>query len=337
MTTPLPPVGERQPAGVRSPLTRAVRAVFGVGMDADGRLTQWAARHHGLFRAEDALRSGLSRRQIGYRVRQGRTERVGQNVYRFAGSPHSPDQRALSAAWRAGGAASHRTGIDLFSLMDRSRRQPHVTVDRTSGHELPDVVIHRSHDLIPSDLTVVRNIPVTTPARTLVDVGLVVSDLDLEKILHRALHRGLTTIDELRWVYRRISRRGRHGAGPIGELLAAYDDSMAAAESDLEVVILNVLRDHGVPEPVRQFEVNLDGTRFRLDLAYPEHRVFLEGDGFGVHGARGAFEDDRWRQNLLVVHGWWPLRATWRQAHERPGEFAALVQAKLDEIERTQR
>ncbi|MDQ2679317.1 MAG: type IV toxin-antitoxin system AbiEi family antitoxin domain-containing protein [Actinomycetota bacterium] len=306
-------------------------------MDADERLARWAARHHGLFRAEDALRSGLSRRQIGYRIRQGRTERVGQNVYRFAGSADTPDQRVLSAAWRAGGVASHRTGIDLFALMDRGRRRPHVTVDPTSGHELPDVVIHRSGDLVPSDLTVVRSIPVTTPARALVDVGLVVSDLDLEKIVHRALHRGLTTIEELRALYRRISRRGRHGSGPIGELLAAYDDSMPAAESDLEVVILRVLREHGVPAPVRQFVVETDDWSFRLDLAYPQHCVFLEGDGFGVHGGRGAFEDDRWRQNLLVAHGWWPLRATWRQAHERPREFAAIVQTKLDEVERTWR
>jgi len=304
-------------------------------MDADRRLAQWATRHHGLFRAEDALRAGLSRRQIAYRVRQGRTEPVGQDVYRFVGSAQTPDQRSLSAAWRAGGATSHRTGIDLFALMDRSRSRPHVTVERTSGHELPDVVIHRSCDLTPDDLTVVRSIPVTTPARTLVDVGLMVSDLDLEKVLHRAVHRGLTTIDELRSVYLRISRQGRHGAGPIGELLADYDDSMPAAESDLEVVILRVLRDHGVPSPVRQYVVELDEATFRLDLAYPGHRVFLEGDGFGVHGARGAFEDDRWRQNLLVVHGWWPLRVTWRQAHRRPEQFAAFVRAKLDEVERS--
>ncbi len=304
-------------------------------MDPDRRLAQWAASHHGLFRAADALRAGLSRRQIGYRVRQGRAERLGVNVYRFAGSAQTPDQRALSAAWRAGGATSHRTGIDLLALMDRSRRRPHVTVDRTSGHELPDVVIHRSSDLIPSDLTLVRNIPVTTAGRTLVDVGLIVTELDLEKILHRAVHRGLTTIEELRWIYHRISRQGRDGAGPIGELLAEYDDSMPAAESDLEVVILQVLRQHGVPAPVRQHVVELERATFRLDLAYPAHRVFLEGDGFGVHGGRGAFEDDRWRQNLLVVQGWWPLRVTWRQAHQRPAEFAAFVQAKLDDVERS--
>ena len=332
MTTPLP--GSAPLSGDNSPLTTPLGRCSVSDMDADRQLAQWAARHHGLFRAEDALRVGLSRRQIGYRVRQGRTERLGQNVYRIAGSARTPDQRALSAAWRADGATSHRTGIELHDLMDRSRRRPHVTVDRSGGHELPDVVIHRSSDLIPSDLMLVRRIPVTTAARTLVDVGLLVTDLDLEKVLHRAVHRKLTTIEELRFIYRRISRQGRHGAGPIGELLAEYDDSMPAAESDLEVVILQVLRQHGVPAPARQYMVELEDSSFRLDLAYPQHRLFLEGDGFGVHGARGAFEDDRWRQNLLVANGWWPLRATWRHVHQRPREFAAIVQTKLDEIER---
>ncbi len=274
-------------------------------------------------------------RQIAYRVRQGRTERLGQNVYRFVSSVETPDQRILSAAWRTSGHASHRSGLFLAGLTDRNRGRPHTTVGPMSGHEFDDVVVHRSNDLQASDLTVVRNIPVTTPARTLVDVGLQVSELDLEKLVHRAVHRHLTTIEDLTDLYRRISRRGRHGAGPIGDVLAAYEASMAAAESDLEVVILRVLRDHGVPEPVRQLKVEIEDRRFRLDFAYPDHRVFLEGDGFGVHGGRGAFEDDRWRQNLLVVAGWWPLRVTWRQAHQRPREFAAFVKAKLDEIERT--
>jgi hypothetical protein len=54
-----------------------------------------------------------------------------------------------------------------------------------------------------------------------------------------------------------------------------------------------------------------------------------------VHGGRAAFEDDRWRQNLLVVHGWWPLRITWRQAHQQRAECAFVVARKLAEIERS--
>lgn len=197
------------------------------------------------------------------------------------------------------------------------------------------VVVHRSADLLPSDLTELRRIPVTNAARTLIDMGLVVTPRELEVALHRGLHKGLVSIEQLAALHRRISRRGRHGSGPIGELLVTYDSTAAAAESDLEVVILRLLRAHGVLEPERQHTVEVDGRRFRLDLAYPRHRLFLEGDGFGVHGARGAFEDDRHRQNLLVAAGWWPIRITWRMAHDDPGGCAEVVGRKLAEIELT--
>jgi very-short-patch-repair endonuclease len=210
-----------------------------------------------------------------------------------------------------------------------------VVVPRNRAHLFAGLVVHRSGDLEPADLTTVRHVPTTTATRTLVDMGLIVRPAELELAMHRALQRGLTTIDHLVATYVRISRRGRAGAGPIGRLLAEYDPAMAAAESALELVILRLLRAHGVPEPVRQFVVVVDGHEFRLDMAYPLHRLFLEGDGFGVHGGRGAFEDDRWRQNLLVVHGWWPLRITWRQARQRPAECAAFVARKLAEIERS--
>lgn len=301
----------------------------------DDLLAGWSARHHGLYRAEDALRFGLSRRQIGHRVRQGRAERLGSDVYRIVGSPATRDQRILAAVWRSRGHASHRTAAELLDLVGGTSQRPHVTVGPTRGHAVNDAVVHRSTDLLRTDLTVVRNIPVTTAARTLVDVGLTVSAADLEKALHRALHAGLTSIEHLEATYRRISRRGRDGCGPIGELLSGYDASMAAAESALEVVILRVLRHHGVIEPVRQYWVAVDDERFRLDMAYPRHRLFLEGDGFGVHGGRAAFEDDRWRQNLLVVNGWWPLRITWRQVHRHPAAFASMVATKLEQIERT--
>lgn len=193
--------------------------------------------------------------------------------------------------------------------------------------------MHRSADLLASELVVVRNIPTTDAARSLVDAGLVLTAAELESALHRAIHTGRTTVEELIDTYQRVSRRGRHGAGPIGELLRDYDPTMTPAESDLEVIILRALRAHGVPEPELQLVVEVEGERFRLDMAYPRHLVFLEGDGFGVHGRRRAFEDDRWRQNLLVVNGWWPLRITWRQARSQPLECAELVTRKLAQIE----
>lgn len=303
-----------------------------MGTGSDDHLYAWAAAHHGLYRTDDALRLGLSRRQIAYRVQQGRAERVGTSVYRVVGSAPTRDQRVLAAAWRARGVASFRTAAEMSGLIDSRGGRPHVLVVRTNGHVHDDAIVHRTQDLLAGEVTSIRRIPVTTPARTLVDIGLTITDLDLEHMLHQAIHRRLTTLEEVADTYRRISRRGRNGAGPIRDLLDAYG-SGSPAESKLEVLILRILREHGVPPPVRQHPVTADGHDFRLDLAHPTHRVFLEGDGFGVHGGRTPFEDDRWRQDLLVLQGWWPIRFTWRQARERPEWCAGVVGRKLAGVE----
>jgi very-short-patch-repair endonuclease len=76
---------------------------------------------------------------------------------------------------------------------------------------------------------------------------------------------------------------------------------------------------------VRQHRIELAGRRLRLDLAYPELKIAMEGDGFGIHTERGAFEDDRSRQNLLVLHGWLVLRSTWRMLIHTPWQVAKDV------------
>src|SRR5690606_23057090 len=113
-------------------------------------------------------------RQIAYRVQQGRSERVGTSVYRVVGSARTRDQRILAAAWRARGIASFRTAAEMSGLIDPVVGRPHILVARTNGHEHVDAVVHRTQDLIDSDVTSIRHIPVTTPTRTLVDIGLTI-------------------------------------------------------------------------------------------------------------------------------------------------------------------
>ncbi|UDY36153.1 type IV toxin-antitoxin system AbiEi family antitoxin domain-containing protein [Dermatobacter hominis] len=301
----------------------------------DGRLHAWAAAHHGLYRTSDAIAAGLSRRQIRYRLEQGRAEQIGYGLFRVAGAPLTQEQRNLAAAWRTGGVVSHRTAAEVHDLVPRSIHTPHASVTRRRTHSLDDVIVHRSDDLLDTEVMELAGTPVTTPARTLVDVGLLIDELELEKALHRAVHSGRASFDEVWRIYRRVSAQGRNGAGPIGELLRSLGRDSAAAESDLEVELLAALRTYGAPAPVLQHPVTVDGERFRLDLAYPRHKLFLEGDGFGVHGTRDGFELDRHRQDLLVLHGWWPLRFTWRQIRRSPEWCATTVVRKLVEIERT--
>jgi very-short-patch-repair endonuclease len=291
----------------------------------DAALLRFASAHHGLYRIQDARRAGLSRRQITDRIHQGRAHVVARGVYRVAGSTPTFEQRALAAAWVSGGAVSHRTAAQMHQLGSWSDGIIEVTVPHDGAHHFHEVICHRSRDLGRSRLVHIQGIPVTSPTRTLVDLGAVVDQRELEVAVHGALHRRLTHLDRLIAEYYSLSKRGRHGAGPIGRILRELDPTMGPAESDLEALLIRILRDHGVPAPVRQFPVTVGDEQFRLDLAYPDRMLFLEGDGFGVHGTRDAFEDDRRRQNLLVLAGWRPLRFTWRQLCSGPAAVARVV------------
>lgn len=295
----------------------------------DESLLSFARAHHGLFRTSDALRCGLTPAQVRNRVRRGLVEPVGRGVYRVGGAPDGSRQRLLAGSWRVGGPASHRSAAELLGIRERPAPRPELSVPRRGAHEFGGLIVHRSGDLDRSLVVERSGIQVTGPARTLVDIGQVVSPAELERLLHRAVHLGIVRLRDVVEEYRALSRPGRRGAGPIGELLRLIAPGMAAAESVLEVLILRIIREAGLPEPVRQYEVVIEGRRLRLDFAYPDHLVFLEGDGFGAHGTRSAFENDRVRQNLLVVAGWRPLRFTWRQARFDAGTVAATVAAAL--------
>jgi hypothetical protein len=171
----------------------------------------------------------------------------------------------------------------------------------------------------------VQGIRTTTATRTLIDLGGVVSAATLEAALERALHERLTTLDRLIRRFFQVARKGRTGIGPLRALLVDRDPTLAPAESDLETLLLRILREHGLPAPVRQHVVELDGSVFRLDVAYPDRKIFIEGDGFGVHTMRRVFERDRDRQNLPVLAGWLPLRFTWRQLCRAPLRVATQV------------
>lgn len=175
-----------------------------------------------------------------------------------------------------------------------------------------------------------RAIPVTSVARTLLDLSAVVNPLQVEVALESALRARLTTIAKLEDV---LHRSGRTVAGRA--LLAALlDRPKTATESALEAIVWRELTRGGLPEPVRQHRI-LDQTgRFvaRVDFAYPDALLAIEADGFRFHSSRGDWQRDRNRHNALTRLGWIIYRVTWEDATERPSrmidEVAALLTAR---------
>jgi hypothetical protein len=172
-------------------------------------------------------------------------------------------------------------------------------------------VVHESKGLVQRDVTVVDAIPVTTIERTLLDLGAVRHPLTVERAVETALRRELTTLLDLRSTVRRLGRSGRNGVGVLRRIIDERDPDRRLTESAMEMRLLQVLRAHGLPEPVTQHEIR-DRGRFvaRVDAAYPELRIALEYESVDWHTGKAALLRDSARRNAIVAAAWMPVAVT---------------------------
>ncbi|MDQ2678399.1 MAG: DUF559 domain-containing protein [Actinomycetota bacterium] len=303
---------------------------------ADAQLREHSSTHHGLIRREDALRAGLSDRQIRHRLASGALRAVAPNVFVLGGVPVSPEQDLLAAIWAVDGAASHESGAWVHELLDEPPEMPHVATlhDRHRSLHGQLMVVHRPIVLTRRDLTRRKGFAVTTVERTLCDLGAVVDLETVRECCDRALRERLTHPDRLVRRFLQLGGRGRPGSASIRTVLAEIDADVMLLESDLESMLLRLIEAAGLPRPTLQHRVEAGGHRYRLDMAYPELRIAIEADGFAVHGGRRAFEDDHERRTALTVAGWQVLEFTWRQVCSRPDWVVQQIRDALDRAAR---
>ena len=289
----------------------------------DVALDRLAARQYSLAHRTQALDLGMTPRQLHARLEAGILVPVHRGVYRLAGAPTSPEQALLAASLAAGGVASHRSAAVLWGLRAVEAATPEITLVRTACPTLRSVIVHRTGRLDDVDVSRVRRVPVTAPARTLLDLGAVAGRAVVESALEDALMRRLVTLELLRRTLDRLGGPGRSGAGVLRELVDERDPATAPTQSVLEDRLLDELRRAGLPEPVRQYDV----AGVRLDFAYPERGLGIEADSRIWHGGRSDVQRNSDKANLLVAHGWRVLHFTWADVRHR--RVAGPVAAEL--------
>ena len=163
----------------------------------------------------------------------------------------------------------------------------------------------------PRDVTLRHRLPVTTPARTIIDLARTLTGRDLERIVDLADQRGLVDFDELRAA----------SAVSLHAVLQSYRP--AATRSELEERFLELCDDHGIPRP----ETNTRIEGIEVDFVWRDRRLVVEVDGYAYHRSPEAFERDRERDVRLEIKGWRVMRFTWRHITERAGWVAAALTA----------
>ena len=277
----------------------------------DIRCRELARSQFGHVTRAQALAQGISAEAIKRRVRAGVWLRVGPGLYLFDGAPASSRQELMQACLLFDGVVAGRSAAAVHRLLGFRAQGLEVVTMRSFRSAPQGVIVHRTNYLPPEDVTAVGGLPVTTPARTLLDLGGLVSSKQVERALTDALARNQVTTPLLADQLRRAGICGRPGTAVLRALLGTVGRLEQGSESDLEDALLEVIARAGLPPPVRQFELREQGVLLgRVDAAYPRELIALEADGYEFHSARSEWLHDRRRQNAFESRGWRFLRFT---------------------------
>lgn len=305
--------------------------MLGLGLMSarDRRCAALAEGQYGVISLDQALGVGLTRPMIDHRLVAGRWGQVLPGVYRLAGTSSSWEQILMAACLHAGegSAASHRAAAALWRLQGVDVRVVEIVTPRRLRH--PGVLAHRTR--VPRRrLTRVGAIPVTDPARTLLDLGAVVPPPVVGDALDDALRRRLVDVRALRRLVEADGARGRNGTGVLRAHLVDRNPRHAPAESVLETRLAALLRASTLPPPVQRHEVRVGGRVVaRVDFAWPDAKVAVEADGYRFHSGKRAWSKDAARRNVLTAAGWRVLHVNWDGLRDRPETVLADIRRAL--------
>lgn len=299
------------------------------------RVVEVAQRQHGIVTAAQLQQSGYSKRMIHTRVQSGELFRRHRGVLGLPGGGDTWEQKILAGVLASGpvSAASHRAASRLWDLRTVDS-DVEVSIRFPRRCRLDGVVVHRSRDLEPEDITEVAGIPVTTPERTICDLGLVFPEHEVARILHHSIATGLVTPRDLWNMRLRTSKQGRNGTGVLERVLLELPEMAEHTESGLEIMFLDLCLRNGALSPSLQVPVKVRGQVFRLDFAWPQERVFVEIDGARFHSTPEQLQEDARRQNLLVAAGWIPIRFRFEDLRDQPARCARILQSTLGSVHR---
>ncbi|MGH3973982.1 MAG: DUF559 domain-containing protein [Pseudonocardiaceae bacterium] len=279
----------------------------------------------GVLTLKQALRSGLTLRQVQHRVRTGQWSKLHPGVYLVG--RRQADQRATTraaVAWAGFGAvASGLTAAWWWGLRDWAPAAVEVTVPRTRARRCPAGVVLRRRNLDPVDLVVLHGLPVIALPLTVLDAAAALGNDSGRPLVDRALQRRVS-FAELHAAYCRSF--GRHGSPWLGRVLR---QAAGGACSQAERILHQLLRGARIDGWVANHMVVLSGLEYWIDVAFVARRLAVEVDGWAWHSDVHRFAHDRRRQNALVLAGWTVLRFTWHDLTSRPQVVVAQIRAAL--------
>jgi very-short-patch-repair endonuclease len=270
---------------------------------AQPTLGELARRQWGVVTRAQLAGLGFGDRGVADWVRSGRLHRLYRGIYAVGHDRLRLEGRWLAAVLACGSGAvlSHRDAAVLWDLRQSHSAYIDVTVPSRNGRRRQHGIrLHRTSRLRPEEVTVRDGIPVTTVARTLLDLADVLQKQALKRVIAEAEYLNLFDLTALNAVVE--NNPGRRGA----KLMAAAGARRHRTRSKLEQRFLGLLERNGVEEP--QSGVWIEG--YEADFAWTRAGLVVELDGLAAHSTRAALNADRLRDRRLWKAGFRTMRLT---------------------------
>jgi very-short-patch-repair endonuclease len=288
--------------------------------NAQPGLVELARRQWGVVTREQLMQSGLRTRGISDWVRSGRLVRLHRGIYAYGHDRLRVEGRWLAAVLACGPGAvlSHGSGAGLWEIRQSNSAFIDVTVPSRAGRiRRKGIRVHRSGRLTSEEVTMRSGIPVTTVARTLLDLADVLDGQALRRAVTEAEYRGRFDLTSLNAVVEaNPGRRGRR-------VLEAAGARRHRTRSPLEDRFLRFMERYGVEDP----RTNAWIEGHEVDFVWTRAGLVVELDGVAAHTTRAALNADRLRDRRLWRAGLRTIRLTSEALEDPEAVLADLAQA----------
>lgn len=282
-------------------------------------LDRLARRQHGLVTTQQCLAAGLTLDQIRRRTGSHALIPVRHGVYRWCGSDPTWEMMAMAAvlAMGKGATLSHHSAAHVWALLADAPDELELTGPKQL--RTPGVISHR-HLLTAAETTFRRRLPVTTAARTLLDLAETVPARSLGPIVDEALRRRIVTLAGLEAIGRAHAGVGRRRMASFREVLRERGVGYDPGANDGEKRMDRLWDELGLPPAEKQYQVRIGRRTYVLDRAIPHLMIGVEWNGYEYHRGRSRFDHDHERRLDLMAAGWVLIEFTMRSAPARIAE-----------------
>ncbi|MBV8960149.1 MAG: hypothetical protein JOZ37_16225 [Actinobacteria bacterium] len=248
-------------------------------------------------------------------IKAGRVRRHRSGIYVAAGVPASWETDVLSACFASGGVAGIKSAARLKGFPYVPSIVPEILVADGRHPRMDGVRLHRTNFLPAHHIEVVRGIPATVPARTMVDLSAGLGDETLWRVLNEAERLRLFTFKQVATCLDEMQARGRRRIAHLRPLLDLCLEG-PNGDSDPEIRTVRWLLDGGIRRPQQQYWVVVNGQRYCIDAVWLPEKVGLEWDGWDAHRMRMRFDGDRDKIGELEIAGWLIIPVTSAMSRE---------------------